>query len=832
MKITKSNKVLTEKPLTGNIKTTVTQITELNSISALAEIVLKNAFNVSNATGIAEKDWKSQQVFALDFDNGVTPEEILKRCRILAFTPNILYTTFSDTPEKRKFRVLFILDKAIQEYKIAKWTQRGLMKLFPECDAACKDLCRMYYPGTSILFESEELNESDWFIQYNHAQVATNERFWDKFTYQNDEDVVRPNKVEKYNWDLAIKEIKILDAFFNQNYRMSYDILFGLITNAQYIYGGENKIFERMNEINRLGGGQYFPDIKRGIEIYPKEYFYSLKSVKRFNYLPKSFINFSPFEEDHEFRNLLEIQFKRGRVERLKENEQISIYDATKLLKDAYKMAKENIPFEIKYSKPDMLTGESVPSVFEKDNLFNLLPENPIYIFKITTGAGKSEAFLKETNALIALPTHRLKEEMSERMKVNHKTTPVTPEFSLMIINQTLNELRESGLFTEAGKIVKSIAKGSCSIAGIKYSVTQDDINKANFYLLENGDCRIDDTTVLTTHTRALNDESFKHDFIIFDEDPLNDLINIDNISLDFTAFDESPYKPFIQNLEHKLRNITCDCIEKMERFSIPTGFQRFAASIGKGKIIKLLKADLLFKDSKNPSVINFCIKKDFPKDKKIFIMSATAPIPIYKKVYGSRVIVIDITNIKPMGVVEQYTKRSFSSSGMINYNTKIYQELFNDVSGTKVITHAKHYGKFKSLTLLDNPKLTTDSKYFMKGHNYYFGNCSGGDNLNGYDVSIVGTPNKPDFVYLFMADIIGLPNSIDTVLHDQLVDWNDFRFRFFTYGDKDLRDIQLSLVEAELLQAAGRSRFLRNKNTTKIFSSLPLKITTTFYEN
>jgi hypothetical protein len=76
---------------------------------------------------------------------------------------------------------------------------------------------------------------------------------------------------------------------------------------------------------------------------------------------------------------------------------------------------------------------------------------------------------------------------------------------------------------------------------------------------------------------------------------------------------------------------------------------------------------------------------------------------------------------------------------------------------------------------------------------------------------------------------MIGASNSVDTSIINQVIEWNGFRFRFMTYSSKDLREIQLSLIESELLQAAGRSRFLRNKNTTKILSSLPLKITTTF---
>ena len=826
MIITKSNQQLTQKPKNGNIKSTVTNITNVGSIDQLADIVTKYTFNSAQANGLDERAWVSQQVFTLDFDNGYTPEKFLDKCRKLSLIPNVVYSTFSDTPSVRKFRSLFVLDKQIDEYKTAKWVHRGLMKLFEECDPSCKDLCRMYYPGSSIIFKTDELNDHVWFTQFCMAQCANNERFYEKFSSTNDESVL-PDKIQKYNWEKAISEIKLLDLFFNQKVRISYEILVRLMTNVQYIYGGENKVLDRMLEINKMGGGQYFPDVSRGIEKYPIEYFRSLRQVKRFKYLPANLESFSPFQEDANFKNLLEVnKLRKGKIEIIKQQHKIDLYDASKIMMFAFRKAMSNQSFKIEYSERDIFTGISKPQIVDCSNLFDPIPEDPIYIFKVTTGAGKSQAFLKEENVLIALPFHLLKVEMSRRMLVQHKVTPETPTFSVDVINQTLNQLRDSGLFTEVSNIIKSISKGKLILEGQNLNITETDKIKATEYLSENKMCREDDTTVLTTHTRAINDLSFKHDTIIFDEDPLGDIVDMDSLEINFADFDGSTYEYFSKSIETFLRSMPTDCVLSLPKFNKPTGFDRFCASVGKGKLIKLIQSSFVYKDSKDMSKVVFCIKKDFPKGKKIFIMSATAPIPIYKKLYGNRVIVVDITNIKPMGVIEQFTKRSFSASQMAKYNTSIYDNMFNKLEGTKVITHLKYISKFDKFSKIDN------GYGQMVHHGYYFGNCSGGDRLNGYNVSVVGTPNKPQYVYLFLAELIGLTNSIDTTLSDQEVEWNDFRFRFFTYSNPDLRDIQLSLIEAELLQAAGRSRFLRNNNTTKIFSSLPLKITTQFYDN
>lgn len=55
------------------------------------------------------------------------------------------------------------------------------------------------------------------------------------------------------------------------------------------------------------------------------------------------------------------------------------------------------------------------------------------------------------------------------------------------------------------------------------------------------------------------------------------------------------------------------------------------------------------------------------------------------------------------------------------------------------------------------------------------------------------------------------------------------FTFAFNTFANRDLREIQLSLIESELIQAAGRARALRRDVEVDIYSTLPLRIATRF---
>lgn len=833
MLLTKSNLILKQKPKDreiGKVKNSITNVITINSIDDLEKVVLNNPFNTAEAKGISSKDWISQQLFALDFDGTISIPDFIRRAEKNSLIPNLVYTTLSDTAEVRKFRAVFCLERKITDEKRAKWILLALLQLFPEADEACKDLCRMYYPGKEIIYKKEELNHNDFFESILHSYLGKDVRFYEKFNKLQISNI-KIEPIKRYNWDIAIKEIKLLDLFFNNNVRLSYHVLFSLMSNAQYIYGGVDKILNRMKEINNNGGGIYFPYTPdRGIEKYEPSYF-NWNHLSKYNYTPATLENFSPFTEDHEYHNLLELKLKKGEVEIIEKQNQISIADAEIIMKRAFEKAKANEPFKIEYDKIDMITGEATPVIVGLDPIFNQLPENPIYIFKITTGLGKTQTFLNETNALIALPRHKLKDEVSNRMLVPHKITPETPHFSNDSINLLISQYRDAGLYEKVSTIIRKIQSGKVTIHKEDYPVDSNDMVMANLWIVANDDCRKDDTTVLTTHKRAVNDASFKHDFIIFDEDPFSEFVDLGNITLDFAVFDGSPYKDFINSLETFLRNMPTDCIVDMNKFERPNGFNEYAALKNKGHIIKLIQSSWIYKSSKDTSVVHFCKKIDLPKDKKIFIMSASAAIPVYQKLYGDRVIVVDISNIKSKGIIEQYTRRSYSVSGMGQYNQSILDNVFNNLNGSKVITHMKHSLKkdIKKHQLLDNPTLTTN-EYLGTPHGLYFGNLSGSDKLNGYDVTIIGTPHKPSYVYYFIMKMINLSNVADTDITNQIIEWNGFRFWFMTFEDKDVRDIQLSLIESELLQAAGRSRFLRNNNKTKIYSNLPLKITTKFY--
>ena len=118
----------------------------------------------------------------------------------------------------------------------------------------------------------------------------------------------------------------------------------------------------------------------------------------------------------------------------------------------------------------------------------------------------------------------------------------------------------------------------------------------------------------------------------------------------------------------------------------------------------------------------------------------------------------------------------------------------------------------------------------FSGGIGIHYWNCEGYDFLKGKDIVVLGTPHLNNVVYNMYAKVIGIDlNNIDLEMQYQKIDWNGFRFMFMAYNDRDMREIQLSLIESELVQAIGRARALRTDARVEVYSNLPLLVSDKF---
>lgn len=116
------------------------------------------------------KNWCSQQVLALDFDNGLTLDEALRDSFFIE-NASFLYTTFSHTEEHNKFRVVFCLEEPLTDYEELVKVMEFLFERYPYADKACKDGSRLFFGGRKVIeFNYDNLLPVEEYIDISPLQ--------------------------------------------------------------------------------------------------------------------------------------------------------------------------------------------------------------------------------------------------------------------------------------------------------------------------------------------------------------------------------------------------------------------------------------------------------------------------------------------------------------------------------------------------------------------------------------------------------------------------------------------------------------------------------------
>ena len=95
--------------------------------------------------------WEQQRLFCADVDEAnLSYDEVLAMgSAIPGLEPSVIYESFSSTPEKRKWRVMYVSEDPVYDPEIARTICKGITNLFSGVDAgASKDISRLFY-GTS-----------------------------------------------------------------------------------------------------------------------------------------------------------------------------------------------------------------------------------------------------------------------------------------------------------------------------------------------------------------------------------------------------------------------------------------------------------------------------------------------------------------------------------------------------------------------------------------------------------------------------------------------------------------------------------------------------------
>jgi hypothetical protein len=444
--------------------------------------------------------------------------------------------------------------------------------------------------------------------------------------------------------------------------------------------------------------------------------------------------------------------------------------------------------------------------------------DTDIHVIQAPTALGKTELYLTLENVLIAVPTHKLKDEIVERARARDNYVLTTPE---------LPPLHPA----EKALVERYYAIGAYRAAATYLQRLADSGNRGvEKYLEELEIAEKTESTVITTHDRLLVFKSKKHKAIIIDEDILKTLLPLDVCAIDdlYTL----SRKLDLMRTERVVLDVLLEKIEQAPEqviYNTPKHIFKhmweaeniIKDSVVSSNVLGFLSSVLYMKEViASKTYIRFIGKRLLPTHTKVIILSATVNpryIEIASGDYANNTPprithAYNIGHVKPMGALKQCCKLSFSR----------YQ-----------LEHGKgHIEKAKAI-VGNNPVITFKAREKDFPNTIAtFGALQGLDTFKGQDLYIVGTPHIHPTAYVLYGAMLGAYSPFALINEDntkgslkpQMVQYGNYEFYFNTYSDNYLlQQLQLYLIESELIQAIGRARLLRHDCTVTVLSNLPI---------
>ncbi len=658
-------------------------------------------------------------------------------------TPNAWYPTFSDSPAKRKFRLLFALDTFISDIEARNYLMEALIAMYPEADKACKNPAHIFY-GTNkkgevlnskvisldlffSVLESDKLKSGGRLRKINPqhpgvkflrkdgfstASYSNTIGARSKATNQVAKEYYERLKLNKKNksvdWKKLQSRVKILSDFLNSDERCTYEQLVGLAQNLVWLQGGQQVYEERLKTFNAN---------HKGDNPYPNDGRFELaRKFAKFNkhletaYFPQRLDNFSPYPSDHKHRNL--ITAERDLLDGIEQTEPIQ--------RMSLRHAQDYFNYEF-------------------DQVMDEL-DNDIVIFKLPTGFGKTYRVKDLDEVTLAFPTNKLKREVFDDRK-DTRSAIITPEFPVFNdaqLNLNFSRLYSAGFTKQVHKILHELTKG--------FGCSPEDQAIAQTYVNQSRAAHESVKSVFTTHSRAIH-TSFSHDTIIFDEDPLPLILDVDTLKIaDLKKIKKKSKSRLFGRYTTQLIELQryLEQVEEGEILTLPEEFNidisnewmLFMQTEGiDTNIMKFLNSAYFYKDETDRDLIHFIRKEELPTDKKIIIMSATIPLYIYRELYGERVRVIDISDVTHEGTITQHIKYSYSRNSLAQRLDQVKEKLPDRPTITFKSFHEQIEGASSDM---------------------WFGNCSGYNQYTGTSINVLGTPHKHNAQYLLIGKVLG----------------------------------------------------------------------------
>ena len=145
-----------------------------------------------------------QQLFALDFDGGVSFEQVKDRSERYNLPMLFAYDTLS-SENSNKFRVVYLNDASIPNKKTAEAMLKSLSIIFPETDKSCiNDVSRIYYGGKELIYYDESAPEVNVESLFRNMSLCLKNRYGNT-NYKR--------KLKEFSKSTGIQALCFLDGF-------------------------------------------------------------------------------------------------------------------------------------------------------------------------------------------------------------------------------------------------------------------------------------------------------------------------------------------------------------------------------------------------------------------------------------------------------------------------------------------------------------------------------------------------------------------------------------------------------------------------------------------
>lgn len=763
-------------------------------------------FSPAIYNGKRKKDnYIGQQLIALDFDNGVSFAEIKNRAEHYRLPILFAYKTFSYTEEHEKFRIVFALSGVIEDLFTSEAVILMFMKIFKECDGACKDSSRMFFGGKGLLEFADEPAEITFddmcinFVNYmndrygddhyrreikkfyqsigleykNTVPIVENKKFIHSRTgnsvknngSDNDSDKNSRRQVTRnFDWNALYDCCLLYRNFVDGREYYYYPELFHIATNLINIEKGKKKFMEILNSANNAEYEAY----------HTRNWKTTLRTIIEMDYKPK-FCNGCPYADKcmHSKNMLLTAKPTNSIILQTQKKEYVSLEEAEEDLRENFYKAV----------------------LSDKDG---------VHIIKAQTGIGKTNLYLdyilkSDKKFLIAVPTHNLKMEVyNKAVYKGIADIAYTPEMPKLTqeLDEKIKHIYNIGAGEYAIKVLRDIF---CDM-----KPENPDYVSLSAYLESVERIKDFEGHIITTHDRLLyirNDNDLLSDReVIIDEDIIRTMLSIGYVNnkeisymLDkglFTPQTEKKFKSIIKNKGYRRYDY-----REAERILI-TNESLSAFENTEADIISLSESCYTYN---NGTETHFLKRKWLPC-KKVIVMSATANPDIYKMLTHYDVHYYPCKMAHYMGELKLYSKYSFSRHSLEQEGTIDY---IKENTGDDIIITVKDFEK----------DFNTE---------YHYGAVEGLNCLEGKNISVVGLPNVNEVVYKLYGMIAGIDVEKYN-MSPRRVEYNGYNFYVNSFDDEKLRSIQLWMLESLIEQAVGRARLLRFDCTVKLFARFPV---------